>query len=74
MYKEILRSIAGIEVFPVISLVIFVTFFTAVLVWVARMKPARVDLLAQLPLDGQADADARLIRDAGDEHEKDGRR
>ncbi len=52
MYKEILRDIAGIEIYPVISLVVFVTFFVAVLVRVVRMERSRVDRLAHLPLDG----------------------
>ncbi len=52
MYMDILRTIAGIEVFPVVSLIIFVTFFTAVLVWVMRMDRHGVDRLARIPLDG----------------------
>lgn len=56
MYKEILRSIAGIEIYPVISLVVFVTFFTGVLVRVVRMDRSRVDRLSRLPLDGDGAA------------------
>ena len=52
MYTEILRSIAGIGVYPVISLVVFVTFFTGVLVRVVRMERSNVDRLARLPLEG----------------------
>jgi cytochrome c oxidase cbb3-type subunit 4 len=53
MYTEILRSIAGIGIYPVISLVVFVTFFTAVLVQVVRMERSRVDRLARMPLEGE---------------------
>jgi cytochrome c oxidase cbb3-type subunit IV len=59
MYKDILRSIAGIEVFPVISLIVFVTFFTAVLVWTVRMSRSQVDRLSHLPLDDDNSAEAR---------------
>ena len=52
MYADILRSISGIEVFPVLSLVIFVTFFTGVLVRVARMTRPQVEHLSRLPLAG----------------------
>jgi cytochrome c oxidase cbb3-type subunit IV len=52
MYKDILRGIAGIEVFPVISLIVFVAFFTAVLVWTARLDRHRLARLSSLPLDG----------------------
>ncbi|HEU4938764.1 MAG TPA: hypothetical protein VFT39_20085 [Vicinamibacterales bacterium] len=55
MYKDILQSIAGIEVFPVISLVLFVVVFMAVIISVARMDRARADGLAALPLEESAD-------------------
>jgi cytochrome c oxidase cbb3-type subunit IV len=51
MYKDILLSIAGIEVFPVVSLVLFVIVFTAVLISVARMDRSRIHGLAAIPLD-----------------------
>jgi cytochrome c oxidase cbb3-type subunit 4 len=51
MYKEILLSITGIEVFPVISLILFVTVFTVVLISVARMDRERAHVLAAIPLD-----------------------
>jgi hypothetical protein len=51
MYSDILRRIAGIEVFPVISLILFVAVFTAVLVWTVRLDATRVARLAHLPLD-----------------------
>jgi hypothetical protein len=51
MYKEILLSIAGIEVFPVVSLLLFVIVFTAVLISVARMDRSRAHGLAAIPLD-----------------------
>ena len=52
MYKEILRSIGGIDVYPVVSLVIFVTFFAIVIARALRMDARRVGHLANLPLDG----------------------
>jgi hypothetical protein len=51
MYKEILRSIVGIDVFPVVSLAIFVTVFTAAVVYAVRLDRGRVAALAALPLD-----------------------
>ena len=38
MYTDILRRIAGIEVFPVVSLLLFVSVFTIALVWTVRME------------------------------------
>jgi cytochrome c oxidase cbb3-type subunit IV len=51
MYKEILRGIGGIDVYPVVSLVIFVTFFAIVIARALRMDARRVGRLAALPLD-----------------------
>ena len=51
MYKEILRSITGIEVFPLISLVLFVVVFAAVVIYAVRLDRARAAQLAGLPLD-----------------------
>jgi cytochrome c oxidase cbb3-type subunit IV len=52
MYKEILRGIGGIDVYPVLSLIIFVTFFAAAVVRALRMDAPSVERLAALPLDG----------------------
>jgi hypothetical protein len=51
MYKEILRSIVGIEIFPIISLCLFVGVFTIVLVWVGRLDRGWLSRQSRLPLD-----------------------
>lgn len=51
MYKETLRSIAGIGLFPAFSLLLFIALFTLVLVHVFRMERGDSDRLASLPLD-----------------------
>ena len=55
MYKELLRSIGGIDVFPVISLVLFVIVFATMLIQVIRMDRGRASRLAALPLDASPD-------------------
>jgi hypothetical protein len=52
MYKEILRGIGGIDVYPVVSLVIFVVFFAIVIARALRMDARRVGQIAALPLNG----------------------
>jgi hypothetical protein len=54
MYMETLRGIAGIGVFPALSLVLFVVVFGAAVVRVARMDRATVRAFAELPLDASA--------------------
>lgn len=50
MYKDVLRAIVGIEVFPVLSLLIFLTVFVVMLVWVFRMDRTVLATHASLPL------------------------
>lgn len=59
MYKDILQTITGIHVFPVISLILFIIVFGSVLVSVARMDTHRANRLASLPLDGAARTEDR---------------
>lgn len=51
MYKEILQAIAGVEIFPVISLLLFVTVFGTVLYWTFRVDRTRLSEFSQMPLD-----------------------
>ena len=56
MYKETLRNIVGIGVFPAVSLLLFVAVFALVIWQVARMSRADAQRLAALPLDGETPA------------------
>jgi hypothetical protein len=58
MHIDTLRAIAGIEIFPVVSLLLFVAVFTLVLVWTLRLDRSRVAAAAHLPLDATTVADA----------------
>jgi hypothetical protein len=51
MYRDILRSIVGIEIFPVVSLCLFVAVFAVVLVWTSRLDGAWLARSAGLPLE-----------------------
>lgn len=46
-----LKSIAGVEVFPLIGLVIFVLFFSAVAIWVIGADKKRMQDNGNLPLE-----------------------
>ena len=58
MYMETLRGIAGVGIFPVLSLLVFFIVFGVVLIRVARMDRATVERFADLPLDGRRDRPA----------------
>jgi cbb3-type cytochrome oxidase subunit 3 len=51
--RQYADKIEGIEIYPIVSLLIFVTFFLAVLVYVRKMKQSSIDEMKQLPLDLQ---------------------
>lgn len=52
MHKEVMRAIAGIDVFPVISLVLFVIVFAVAVIRALRLDRRLVEQLSRLPLDG----------------------
>lgn len=49
--KHHMEGIVGIEIFPLISLVIFFTFFVGLFIYVARADKKKIQELANLPLD-----------------------
>jgi len=51
MTKEVLRSIDGVGLYPSITLVVFVLFFTTVFLWVLRLRRDQAETLAAMPLD-----------------------
>ncbi|MCK0124319.1 CcoQ/FixQ family Cbb3-type cytochrome c oxidase assembly chaperone [Gelidibacter salicanalis] len=53
--KNHMDSIAGIEIYPVISLLIFFTFFVALFWWVFTAKKDYIDRMSDIPLDNQND-------------------
>lgn len=51
MYKEVLRSIEGVGIFPSISLVLFLGFFVLLIIHLVRKGRSHYDDAAQLPLE-----------------------
>jgi cytochrome c oxidase cbb3-type subunit 4 len=49
--KHNLESIEGVEIYPIISLVLFFLVFSAMLVFVFRLPKKRIDNLSNLPFD-----------------------
>ena len=46
-----LTSIAGIDIFPLISLIIFFGFFTALIIYAVKVKKTTIQDLERIPLD-----------------------
>ncbi|HMQ43987.1 CcoQ/FixQ family Cbb3-type cytochrome c oxidase assembly chaperone [Mariniflexile maritimum] len=53
--KGYMDSIDGIEIFPIISLLIFFTFFVGLFYWVFTAKKEYIKDVSNLPLDNQND-------------------
>lgn len=53
--KGYMDSIEGIEIYPIISLIIFFTFFVGLFYWVFTAKKDYIENASNLPLDNQND-------------------
>jgi cbb3-type cytochrome oxidase subunit 3 len=53
--KNHMDSIAGIEIYPIISLLIFFIFFVALFWWVLTAKKDYIKTVSNIPLDNQND-------------------
>lgn len=51
--KNHMESIANIEIYPIISLLIFFTFFVALFWWVITAKKDYIETVSNMPLDNQ---------------------
>ena len=53
--KGYMDSIVGIEIYPIISLIIFFTFFVVLFLWVFTAKKEYIKTVSNLPLENQND-------------------
>lgn len=51
MYKEVLQSIKGVDVYAIISLIIFICLFAVVSIRILRMDKNELKKMAELPLE-----------------------
>jgi len=51
--KQNMETITGIEIFPIISLLIFFFFFVGLYWWVFTYKKEKIQELSNLPLEEQ---------------------
>lgn len=56
MYKEILQSIEGIELYPLISLFIFLALFAGITIWILKLDKKYVKKMETLPLDDKIES------------------
>jgi hypothetical protein len=51
MIENVLRDLGGIAVFGIISVCLFFSFFSAMLIWASCLKKAHLNSMGMLPLD-----------------------
>lgn len=51
--KQYAESIEGINIYPMISLVIFFLFFVALLYYVKKMDKSKAEEISRIPLDNE---------------------
>ena len=51
MYSHILESLNNIQAYPVFSLLLFFTFFVAIIIWVVKADKNYINKMKNLPLD-----------------------
>ena len=51
MYKQILEGVKGIELYPIISLLIFVGFFVILGIWVFKARKSYIKKMSRMPLE-----------------------
>lgn len=60
MYKSVLQSIDGIEIYPIISFVIFFAFFMGLLAYVVVVKKEHIQSMKAMPLQNENGFDHAL--------------
>jgi hypothetical protein len=51
-FKNYLQSIAGVGIYPVITLLIFFIFFSLLTLWAVRARKEHLTSINNIPLDG----------------------
>ncbi|MBK7630803.1 MAG: cbb3-type cytochrome c oxidase subunit 3 [Ignavibacteriales bacterium] len=67
MYKEILQSIEGVSIYPIVSLIVFVLFFALILIWMFKVDENYIKIMENLPLEKEEENN---FNNTGDLYEK----
>lgn len=67
MIKELLQSVEGVSVYPIISLIVFVLFFVIILVWMLKVDKNYIKKMENLPFEKEEENN---FNNTGDLHEK----
>ena len=51
MFSNYLKSIEGVGIYPLFSLLVFFIFFIVIVIWVIKVDKKYIDKMSNLPLD-----------------------
>ncbi len=51
MYKDVLRAIEGINIYPMISMFLFMLFSVGIIIWIFRLDKKYIIKMKNLPFD-----------------------
>ena len=60
MYKDVLRSMEGVELFPSISLMLLLTFFILLIIYLVRTGKDHWKEVSELPLESDQNINAKI--------------
>lgn len=67
MIRDVLQSLEGIELYPIISLIIFVIFFAVLIIWILKVDKNYINKMKNIPLEKE---DETEINNTGELNEK----
>ena len=51
MFSDYFKQIDNVEIWPIMSLVIFFTFFVSLIIWLIKLDKKHINKMKNLPLD-----------------------
>jgi len=51
MFKYYFEQVNNVEIWPIISLIIFITFFLGLLIWVVKVDKKYINEMSNLPME-----------------------
>lgn len=67
MIKDVLQSVEGISLYPVISLIIFVVFFAILIIWMIKVDKKYIKKMSNLPLDKKNETEKNNTGESNEE-------
>jgi cytochrome c oxidase cbb3-type subunit 4 len=67
MIKDLLQSVEGITIYPIISLIVFVLFFALIIIWMFKVDKNYIKKMENLPLENEEETN---FNNTGDFYEK----